>query len=727
MKMVRRIFFDDCKSLIKNFFALVIVIGICFLPALYAWFNIYSNWDPYGNTAGLKLAAVSVDEGCVYEGEYKNQGDVIINNLKDNKSVDWHFVSTKEEAIAGVEDGTYYAAVVIDEKFSYNIYNIFMSDATTPTLYFYQNQKKNAVANKITDTVVSTIQNNINEAFIEVITSMLFVEASDLYGTIEEEGGVTTIVDKLQEINNELETYKKTIGSVEKANASMANALAVADVDVKKLNNDITNSAKSLTDTNAQLASTQEVINAYHVQVDAILTDVQARLDRMEETVIATDIEQDAAAMTKYITSYSADTTVLLTEYYALLEAEKAYQTAAPGGTIDDQTKQQLEEQLMQITGKDLEQSIELLNGTLGILSKNFGDAAADKIVSSDYELLKSTIDTSKQTIASLQEELNSNIIPNMNNVIDKMEVVLTDTSKAMTDISKTLTKMGNVFTALDATLESSNTSLEKTSEAISAINKKLSDIIDKVETATESEKLEVLVNTLAGDPDAYGEFFAEPVTIEANAIYPIENYGSAVAPFYTTLAIWVGSIILTAIIKVKPDANKYKDATRTQMFFGRYLLYWILSIIQAIVIVSGDLSIFNVQCVEPGWFLFASCVTATVFSLFIYSLVVTFGDVGKAAVVVIVVLQIAGSSGTYPIELLPEFFQHVYIFFPFPYAINSMRECICGMYEMDYWLYLAQLCTFIIAALFIGLVLRIPFEELNHYMEERMEETEMM
>ena len=174
-----------------------------------------------------------------------------------------------------------------------------MSDATTPTLYFYQNQKKNAVANKITDTVVSTIQNNINEAFIEVITSMLFVEASDLYGTIEEEGGVTTIVDKLQEINNELETYKKTIGSVEKANASMANALAVADVDVKKLNNDITNSAKSLTDTNAQLASTQEVINAYHVQVDAILTDVQARLDRMEETVIATDIEQDAAAMTK--------------------------------------------------------------------------------------------------------------------------------------------------------------------------------------------------------------------------------------------------------------------------------------------------------------------------------------------------------------------------------------------------------------------------------------------
>ncbi len=129
----------------------------------------------------------------------------------------------------------------------------------------------------------------------------------------------------------------------------------------------------------------------------------------------------------------------------------------------------------------------------------------------------------------------------------------------------------------------------------------------------------------------------------------------------------------------------------------------------------------------HPWFFLLAALTTASVFTLLIYSLVVTWGDVGKAISVVVVVIQIAGSSGTYPIELLPEFFKKVYIFFPFPYAINAIRETLCGMYEADYWIYLLKLLIFAVVALFIGLIIRIPFEEINHYMEERMEDTEMM
>ena len=714
MKMVKRIFLDDCKSLIKNIIALVIIIGVCFLPALYAWFNIYSNWDPYGNTAGLKLAAVSVDEGCDYEGEYKNQGNAIIEELKENTAVDWQFVNTKEEAIEGVENGTYYAAVVIDEKFSYNMYNVFSSDATKPTLYFYQNQKKNAVANKITDTVVSTLQNNINEAFVEVLTSMLFVEAGDLYNSIEEEGGVEAIVDKLKDINSELDKYEKTIGNVEQANAAMRNALEVAQVDVTNLNTNVVKGAGTLDVTNTELAATQVVLEEFNVQVNALLADINTRLDAMEKTIIDTNLEGDAAAFSTAVTQFEADSVILMTEYEALIAAQKSYTQANPpaGGAI---------------TNEELDMAVQLLGTTIEAYIKNMGAGTTDQIANNDYKQLRSTVDAAQETVNTLRSQLNENIIPNMNAVIDQMEVVLTDTSKAMMDISRTLGKMGTVFTALDKTMVSANTSLEKTAEAIDAINNKLSEIIDKVEIATENDKMKVLINTLAGDPDTYGQFFSEPVTIETHNIYPIENYGSAVAPFYTTLAIWVGGLILTAIIKVKPDPKKYPEATRVQMYFGRYALYWVLAMIQSIIIVAGNLSIFKIQCVEPGWFLFASMVKATVFSLFIYSLVLSFGDVGKAAVVVIVVLQIAGSSGTYPIELLPEFFQNVYIFFPFPYAINAMRECVCGMYENNYTIYLLQLSLFILVSLFIGILLRIPFEEVNHFMEERMEETEMM
>ena len=114
MGTIKRIFKDDMRNLIKHFFALIIIIGVCFLPALYAWFNIYSNWDPYGNTEGLKLAAVSMDKGYTNEnGEYQNVGEGIIEELRENKSVEWHFVKDEKEALAGIKDGTYYAAVVI--------------------------------------------------------------------------------------------------------------------------------------------------------------------------------------------------------------------------------------------------------------------------------------------------------------------------------------------------------------------------------------------------------------------------------------------------------------------------------------------------------------------------------------------------------------------------------------------------------------------------------------
>ncbi|MBQ3774452.1 MAG: YhgE/Pip family protein [Pseudobutyrivibrio sp.] len=283
------------------------------------------------------------------------------------------------------------------------------------------------------------------------------------------------------------------------------------------------------------------------------------------------------------------------------------------------------------------------------------------------------------------------------------------------------------MFDAINGSIDCANTSLEKTGDAITYVNGRLIDVINNVEKAGESEKLQVLVNALSGDPEVYGKFFSTPVDVVTEAVYPIENYGSAVAPFYSTLAFWVGALILTAIIKVTPDKNKYPNASQRQLYFGRYALYWVLGQLQSIIIVAGDIFLLHVQCIHPGLFFLAGSFIATTFTLLIYSLVVTWGDAGKALAVVLVVIQIAGSSGTYPIELLPEFFKKVYIFFPFPYAINAIRECLCGMYELDYLKYLGTLIVFMGVSLVIGLLIRIPFEPINHYMEERMEDTKMM
>ena len=261
----------------------------------------------------------------------------------------------------------------------------------------------------------------------------------------------------------------------------------------------------------------------------------------------------------------------------------------------------------------------------------------------------------------------------------------------------------------------------------IKEVSDRLTKITERLDSVAEDDRAQELVSLMGGDPSVYGSFFSEPVVVNTNEIYPVSNYGSAVTPFYTTLAIWVGTIFLTALFKVHAEKDGLDHPTPAQLFLGRYLIFFVLSQIQTLIIVLGDLLLFKVQCLHPGMFWFASSVTAFVFSILIYSLAISFGDVGKALVVVMVVIQIAGSSGTFPIELLPDFYRRVYIFFPFPYAINAMRECIGGLYENTYGECLWELLIFAGVGLFIGLVVRIPFMGVNHFIEERMKDTKIL
>ena len=254
-----------------------------------------------------------------------------------------------------------------------------------------------------------------------------------------------------------------------------------------------------------------------------------------------------------------------------------------------------------------------------------------------------------------------------------------------------------------------------------------LENAIDELQGLSDDEYMDTLVDILGGDPAVYGQYFPEMVQTSVNKIYPIENYGSAMTPFYTVLAIWVGGVILSSLVKIHARTEGLVNPKPAELYFGRYLFFFVLSQIQAAVIVTGDLFLLKVQCLHPGMMYLTGALTAFTFSLLIYSLAISFGDVGKAIVVVIMVMQIAGSSGTFPIELLPEIYQKFYRFFPFPYAIDAMRECICGMYGSYYWQQIGFLLLFAAAALLIGLLVRRPFMGLNHFMEEKLEETELL
>jgi putative membrane protein len=275
--------------------------------------------------------------------------------------------------------------------------------------------------------------------------------------------------------------------------------------------------------------------------------------------------------------------------------------------------------------------------------------------------------------------------------------------------------------------VDTTGTSLKNMQKAINTTTDRLSEMLDKIRELENEDWMNSVLKVMKGDPQTYGAYFAAPVDVNTKEIYPIANYGSAMTPFYTVLALWVGALILTALIKVKADPSKIPGITQKQLYFGRYLFFFVMGQVQALIVVLGDIYFLKCQILNPFAFWLTAAETSFVFTILIYSLTISFGDVGKALAVVIMVIQIAGSGGTYPIELLPEVYRRIYIFFPFPYAINAMRETIGGSYGNTYLLNMLYLLIFAGVGLVIGLVIRKPFVGLNHFMEQRMEDTKMM
>lgn len=687
MRNIWTVFKTDIRTLSKCFFACVVVVAIALLPSLYAWLNIYSNWDPYGNTGGISIAVASLDEGYTDEdGTYENKGDDVVADLREATSINWVIVDTEEEAKGGVESGDYYAAVVIDKQFSRNMFRMLTDWTGKPAITYYENAKKNAVATKITDTAVETLKRSISENYLEVVIDGIMEQSNLLAADLTADDPEAAVKGVLYQAQDLLHACGRMMDAFEAAGGS-----GVSESSAAALEAAVANINKNLPD-GAQLQQTAAEIQ---LQLNTALARVERALDRLSSAIgnapelpSAQQQLRDAAAQLEK----AADT---LETWAAGLEAS---------GTEAGKTQAEAARQTAAECRKTAKQLRALAE------SPDSADLLAD--CDALVKSIRTMVDKIPVTSKALQKELDT-VAGQVADTMEGMAALAGDAKVMKTALAETADAVGDTMALLRPATEKLLTSLEST--------------IDDLEGLTTDEYMDTLVDILGGDPAVYGQYFPEMVQTSVNAVYPIANYGSAMTPFYTVLAIWVGGVILSSLIKIHARTEGLIDPKPAELYFGRYLFFFVLSQIQAAVIVTGDLYILKVQCLHPGMLYLTGALTAFTFSLLIYSLALSFGDVGKAIVVVIMVMQIAGSSGTFPIELLPAIYQKIYRFFPFPYAIDAMRECICGMYGNYYWQQIGFLLLFAAAALLIGLLVRRPFMGLNHFMEEKLEETELL
>lgn len=684
MRNIWTVFKTDVKTLSKCFFACAVVVAIAVLPSLYAWLNIYSNWDPYGNTGGISIALVSLDKGYTDEdGVFTNKGQDVVDDLREATSIDWVILDSEKQAKDGVYAGDYYAAVVIDKDFTYKMYHMLTEWTGKPSITYYENAKKNAVATKITDTAVESLKRTISENYLEVVIGRVMTQANLLAADLTEDDPEAAVKGLFYQVQDLLAGCRATMDAFDAAKNS-----STIDIDSGKLSQIIQNINSNLPDT----GKIQETVAQIDRAIYTALEKVQRALDQFQQAIADGGSLDDARKAIEAAAGTMGQMGDKLTEWADRLEQESAGNAAAKLARSIADKCYQLQDRLTALTDSD------------------------------DLE----TVINDCKDIAAAISDLTGKLLPTADELRKELENVMGQISNAMEhvkglgdDVRAVQNAMANTALALDETMALLRPAAERLSQSVS-------ETLDKLQNLTADEYMDILLEILNGDPEAYGQYFSQMVQTTVTPIYPIENYGSAMAPFYTVLAIWVGGVILVAIIKPHARMDGLVDPTPRELYFGRYIMFFLLSQIQAAVIITGDLLILKIQCLHPGLLYLTGSLTALTFSLLIYSLALSFGDVGKAIVVVIMVVQIAGSSGTFPIELLPEIYQKIYRFFPFPYAIDAMRECICGLYGDYYITQLLFLLLFCAAALVIGLLVRRPFMGLNHFMEARLEETEL-
>lgn len=675
---------------------MIVIAAISVLPALYAWVNIYANQNPYVNTGNIAIAAASDDPGIEIDGRKVNSAERIIeDNLKNSESIDWQFPDSTAEAIAGVESGRYYAAVIFEKDFTYNMYHFdYALSSEDAPVTFYRNDKRNAVASKITDTAAATLLESINTEYLNTLFNQFFSDTGVLASDIEDVDAVEAAISRLENMRSDLNEYDRIIASFETGSSKL---LASLDGTRSGLQSKRTSGRKLISkagsDLNTAIAAVDQM-NRDLRKAEKRITKANRNLQKTLRELQNSDGLLDDAAREKLLKKANDQMDTMLSRLQLLR------------GIFPDSGNLPGSQGLI----STLDSMISLIQDMQKDINK---DPTGSEVLKNARKLLK------KLEKISLSEKLDS-MTGELRSGIESLYPLIENTTDMLDGIDPVLDASGETVNSLDS-------SLGNLRAIIGGMTGSLDSVIDKLNEAEDDDKLDILLEFLGGDPDRYGRFFSSLVDVEVTEIYPVASYGAAMAPFYSALAIWVGGVILVAILRTHIDREKFPEATERHAYFGRFLTFFVIGQVQAAVIAAGDIFLLGCAPKHPWHFWFAAAVASFVFTLLIYSLTRTFGDVGKAIVVVTMVLQIAGSSGSYPIEILPVIFSKMYRFFPFPYAINAMREALCGMYGADYWIYLGELMLFAILALAVGLLARRSFIGVDRFVSEKIEETEVL
>ena len=876
MKNIWAIFRRDMEKLTESVVPVVVIIGLCLVPCLYAWFNIMSNADPYGpsSTSNIKVAVASEDKGSELFGLELNIGNMVVDGIKGNDQMGWCFVDTREEAMDGLYAGDYYAALIVPKDFTKNFLSILDGELVHPEVEYYENEKKNAIAPKITSKAKTAVQDQINSTIVEKTADALNTVSSmfNAFG-IDSDNVAEGLTKKMDDACEKLETTCKLLRSVKTLAADTQNLLEVGAITLDDAgqvmidggavshqtgvtagtiyDSSVTmqeNTYEALNSIDQDLANMIELWGAWagdpYLQdnVQAYLSDAQANITSAGQygndyTAVQTAIDNLSNSFTasypksNTVTAYwndpdfsdnylaSSDSISTTLNGYFGGDAYSAYNTLNTAYTYADSVYYDLAgginptadfaalESALTSAGTyaDVNSEISLyttayndyLTGDLDSAMNNIsalssslynkGNEAgyvcnaldyianarqlvADEkekrafylqtlsMLDADIELARAmnmpslvtsleqlrgnVADSGDPTNADsfiiqadgIREQLKEsaiNLNDNVNTMIQDSAQSTQETMAALEDLmimgADGAVSLADTMQRFAVAMNSSQLTLDEAIDLSEQVYEYVKSVADDVRRMVSSDAFRQAMDVLENNPEGLADYLVSPVDMRTVIVYEIADYGSAMSPYYIMLALFVGSLLSVAMIKPLIHYPEFEHVPQIQKYFGRLLLFVFIGQFQALVTSLGCLYYVKIQCVNPLLFVLGCMLISFNFVMMNYSFSYALDNVGLAASVIIMVIQVAGSGGSYPVHVLPEVFQVLYPYMPFHYGMDLVRECVGGFYQGTYIKCVLILLLMCVIFFVIGITLFRPMKKLNEIIAESKEASGVM
>ncbi|WEV67554.1 YhgE/Pip domain-containing protein [Bifidobacterium sp. ESL0769] len=720
MAIVRR----DIVRLLSVPAAWVVLFGLVFIPPLYAWFNIAGFWNPYGNTNGIEVIVVNNDRGTDAKPIGKmNMGDQIVRQLKGNSQLGWKFAD-QHEAMQRVESGESYAAIIIPKNFSDRVTGVIEGHSTRPTLEYYVNEKANALASRITDTGASTVDSQVNETFVSTVSKVVSGVVNKTDTDINAKADTAT-ADTLADLNKAQQSVADIRNDITDLTATLngiPDKTKEARSTLDKTQKAGAQTSKQLGNASSAITNTQNTLNDFTNSAGSSL-DQSSNLLSQASSQSNVAINSIAAGLTKAngdVGSALSSAQQINTDTGSLISRLEAAGVPGSSSAIAD----------LKAQNQRLGDSITALNDLNS--SKNLGSTVSSTVSAANG--INTSTQSALSNAANARKSITSGALPQLNNGLNGLSTVAATSSANVASQGSLITQSTLVLDQLDQAAAAAAKALVGTDKGLANLQGHLSTLTTDIAALSSSSALGssgILAKSVGNDGklDAakIADFMLSPTVLDTKVVYPVSTYGSGMAPLFTNLTLWVGAFMLVVLMKLEVDDDGLEnEPTPGQRYWGRWILFAMIASIQAVVTVLGEL-IIGVQCHNVPIFIITAMLASMVYVSITYALSASFLHVGKALCVALVIIQIPGSSGMYPIEMMPKFFRDLYPYFPFTYSINALRETIAGFYHAEWFVNMGRLMIFAILFFILGLVVKPHMGNLQQLVDRQLKASDII